>query len=200
MQIFSKQTELIEYAKTYVKVKVNGLEEVVNHCLYPIPGKPGLYATFPAILYCFAIINLLGALYEGNATKSARIFQAKKYMQKFMNYTPDQCDLLMDQFRHKIAHLSEPKAVIESKGRYIAWEYEHNRSQKHLTIEKLSGRSKIQITSRLSIGYDHVFHISIVGLVDNIKASVDLYLNELENTIALQNHFEKAVREIYDYK
>ncbi len=201
MQIFSDQGELIQYAKKFVKDKVNRLEEVVKHCLYEIPDKPGVYATFPAIFYCFATIDLLGALYKGDATKYAGTStQATDYMQKFMSYTPDQCNLLMAQFRHKIAHLSEPKAVIESKGRYITWEYEHNRSRKHLTIEKLSRRSKIPITSQLSIECDHVFHISILGLVDDIKASVDLYLSELENTTALQNHFEKAMREIYDYR
>lgn len=198
MQSFSDSNELIPYAEKFVKDKINRLEDVVNHCLYEIPGKPGLYATFPAIFYCFATIDLLGALYTGNATRNKG--QAKKYMKKFMNYTPDQCYLLMNQFRHKIAHLTEPEPVIELKSKYIAWRYEHELSAEHLKIKKLPRKFRGTVTSKLSVECDHEFHICILGLVKDIKTSIEDYLRKLRTTPELQMHFDKAIREIYDYR
>jgi hypothetical protein len=49
---------------------------------------------FPALLYCFSTIDLLGSLYEGEATGNARIYgkrasptgKAEKYMIDIMKY------------------------------------------------------------------------------------------------------------------
>lgn len=87
---------------------MDSLENDVRHCLQ----EP--YAPFPALLYRFSTtIDLLGALYAGDATKNAATTrQSADYMQRFMNYTEEQSHLLQSLFRHKIVHLAQPKAVV----------------------------------------------------------------------------------------
>jgi hypothetical protein len=55
------QIELNKFANEFLNDLINRLEKDINHCL----RKP--YAPFPAIIYCLATIDLLGALYTGEA-------------------------------------------------------------------------------------------------------------------------------------
>jgi hypothetical protein len=112
---FSETNELIQFARKFINNRVDSLEKDVSHCL----RKP--FAPFPAILYCFSTIDLLGALYAGQGAekdpatgnKVNTTANSKRYMEKFMNYTEEQRHLLMDIFRHKLVHLAQPKAVIK---------------------------------------------------------------------------------------
>jgi len=192
---FTDKRELISFAKNFTKERVESLEKDVRHCLL---GD----AAFPALLYCFSTIDLLGALCAGNATKSAPTTQqSKKYMRCFMNYNEEQSSLLMNLFRHKIVHLAQPSAVIKDNSRRICWRYWHESQEQHLKLVNRPQGSKVQVTSSWEISYDYEFNISISHLVKDIRDSVESpkgYLASLEKIPDLRDRFEKAIAQIYD--
>jgi len=200
MRVFSQQNELVQFARKFIlHERIASLEKDVKHCLFQ--GGEYAPAPFPALLYCFSTIDLLGALYCGDATKRARTSdQSKKYMLQFMSYTDEQAKLLQELFRHKLVHLAQPQPLIIDGARKVSWRYYHNCRQKHLVLERLSDKKKVQVTSNQSIEYDHVFHISVFSLMEDVKCSVEGpsgYLAMLETTPCLQANFERAVSQIY---
>ena len=109
-RIFTEQNELIRFAEGFVTTRIEALEKDVAHCLC----EP--YAPFPAITYCFATVDLMGALCNGDASEKARTSpQTVDYMKRFMHYTAEQTDLLMKVFRHKIVHLAQPNCRLHPK-------------------------------------------------------------------------------------
>jgi hypothetical protein len=86
---------------------------------------------FPALMYCFSIINLLGSLYCGQVGK--RSYETEKsflYMKNFMKqsnakgnplYNDDKISLLINGHRHKIAHLAMPQNIMEYDNKVITW-------------------------------------------------------------------------------
>jgi hypothetical protein len=115
MRRFVEQKDLIRFAVDFVRERIASLEKDVQHCL----SEP--YAPFPALLYCFSTIDLLGAICAGDATKKAPTTrQSVDYMQRFMHYTEEQARLLQSLFRHKIVHLAQPKAVVEDNSQQYA--------------------------------------------------------------------------------
>src|SRR6476469_10670730 len=51
-------------------------------------------APFPALLYCFSIIDLLGALYAGHAKSGQTTSDSERYMKHFLRYPQDKPLLL----------------------------------------------------------------------------------------------------------
>jgi hypothetical protein len=96
-----------------VKNRIDSLEKDVKYCVQkPSDLSSAAYAPFPALLYCFSTIDLVGSLYEGDASRSVdTVNNSKKYAQYFMNYTEEQSHLMIQIFRHKLVHLAQPKFV-----------------------------------------------------------------------------------------
>lgn len=181
--------------------KIGSLENDVKRCI--ASSNPYQPAPFPALLFCFSVIDLLGALSAGNARPGRTADQAKDYMHRFMNYTTDQADLLQKVFRHKLVHLAEPKPIMESKGRLISWQEWHDNREKHLLVESLKEPQIMPVTSNLRRTVNHVFHVGIWNLVEDVKLSVERpngYLDSLEKSTDLQDKFEQAISQLYDCK
>ncbi len=84
MKCFADTNELLRFAKTFLDERVDSLQKDVSHCLQ----EP--YSPFPALLYCFATVDLLGALLEGNAKRIRKSTDhSKAYMERFMYYTEE---------------------------------------------------------------------------------------------------------------
>lgn len=193
MKLFSEEKELVEYAGKLVHERIKSLEGDVQHCLAG-------HAVFPALLYCFATVDLLGALLAGDASRNANTSkQAKEYMGTFMNYSSEQIRLLQASFRHKLVHLAVPRPVVEDQGRQISWHVEYQQPGKHLHVEELSPADIRQETTKLCLGWDHRFCVSVLDLVREIKSSADTYLDVLAHSAALQGKFECAISQMYDY-
>ena len=202
---FPNKNELKRFARCFVKERMLSLEKDVIHCLQPP------YAPFPAILYCLSSIDLLGALNAGQAAKKDPITKenvnttsnSRQYMQQYMGYIDDQANIIVDLFRHKLVHLAQPKPCILNNNKVVAWQYVHEYTPKHLILEDAPPESKIQIKSDWSISVDQIFTIGIMQLKDDIQDSVYRhggYLDSIEsNTSNLQDKFEKAIGEIYQY-
>lgn len=193
---FTNQQQLAEFAKDFLEERLASLHKDVEHCLQ----DP--YAPFPALLYCFATIDLLGALMAGNAQRNAPTAQqAKDYITRFMSYTDEQARLFQSQFRHKLVHLAQPKAVIRDNGRNIAWKYWHESEGNHLTLVPLPAGTKAQVTASYVMPVSHQFNVSITHLAKDVHQSVGSsngYLAQLKSDSNLMSSFEQAIRQIYD--
>lgn len=135
-KIFNDAKGLIEFANKFiVDERLSSLKKDVKDCL----DKD---CAFPALLYCFSTVDLLGAVYTGfaeNGPGTTNNFKA--YALRFMNntnirYSNEQVTLIQEIFRHKIVHLAQPKLVVYSKKRDIHWRYEYPEINNHLKIEQ----------------------------------------------------------------
>ena len=189
---FADTDELIQFARTFLRDRTESLQRDVLVCTH------GATATFPAILYCFSTIDLLGALLGGDAKSTRR--SGKAYARRFMHYSADQCELLWDVFRHKIVHLAQPNPVQEIKNKKTTWRYWHDDSAHHLKLVPLVPPIHVTVTERLSFEAEQRFEVSIRHLVADVVDSVHAaggYLHELASDKDLQRNFSKAVTQIY---
>jgi hypothetical protein len=197
---FANPQDLLNHAKDFIDRRMSSLKNDVNHC---VKTKP--YAPFPALIYCFSNIDLLGALHAGKAGKknANTTQQSKIYMKDFMGYTELQSTLLQCIFRHKLIHNAEPLlSVIEYKSRRIAWQYNHCNVNNHLIfVPAIITNNNIQDTPTWNIQFNEIFEISILGLAEDIEKSVykhgSGYLQMLEKDSTLQSHYEDAIEDIY---
>jgi hypothetical protein len=122
--VFKDDTELMHFADEFiVKDRLDSLENDVRSCL-PTPPSAKIeaaeYAPFPALMYCFSIVDLLGSLYAGNARSGKTTENAARYMEKSLNYREDKLRLLQKIYRHKLVHLSQPKFAMLYNKQIIA--------------------------------------------------------------------------------
>ena len=194
MKSFNNDAELLKFAKKFLDEKIFSLEKDVNHCLV-LP-----YAPFPAIMYCFSIIDLLASLYCGHARPSNTSKNAATYMKDMMHYTEDQCHLLQQVFRHKIVHLAGPRTAYNYKGKIITWHYRHDSPEKHLSIESTPSGGYVQPTSKIKQNITHVFWISIKLLLEDIIQSYkgpNGYYSTLQADPILRKKFDEAVFDMF---
>jgi hypothetical protein len=196
MGTFADEHELLQFARTFLRERTGSLQRDVTVCIQ------GATAAFPALLYCFSTVDLLGALFSGDATSSTGITdRSKAYARRFMNYSEDQCSLLWSVFRHKIVHLAQPKPVRKFKGRKTTWGYWHDDGQHHLRIVPITPPICEAVTSGLSLDAEQRFEISIshfaLDIVDSVHAPSG-YLDTLALEKDLRDNFAKAVTEIYE--
>jgi hypothetical protein len=204
-KMFNDSKKLIEFANKFiVDERLSSLKKDVKECL----DKD---CAFPALLYCFSTVDLLGALYTGFAQNgSGTKNNFKAYALRFMNntnvrYNNEQVTLIQEIFRHKIVHLAQPKLVVYSKNRYIHWRYEYPEINNHLKIERHRRRQIKTILTPKALFYDHTFTISITKFLHDIQDSVtrhtDGYMARLkDNYKNLQGNFDTAIKQIYDPK
>lgn len=196
--MFATKKDLLDFARKFLDERLCSLEKDVRLCVQN-------ECAFPALLYCFATMDLLGALYEGDATGNVRTTKkAKEYMLQMMCYSGYEIDLLQKIFRHKTVHLAQPKAVIfdNKNNRTIGWRYEDPFQGRHMTLVKLPQSTELTILTPQKMTCDHLFVISILKFMEDIKSSVnrkpDGYLNLLEQVDIRQNKFGNAIKQIYD--
>lgn len=198
MDPFTNTDELIQFARTFLRDRTESLQRDVSVCTHEAT------AAFPAILYCFSTIDLLGALFGGNAkSPTGTTDRSKAYARRFMHYSDDQCSLLWDVFRHKIVHLAQPDPVKDFNGKKTTWGYWHDDGAHHLKLVPLVPPIHKTVTSRLSVDAEQRFEFSIrhlaIDIIDSVHAPGG-YLHSLASDTDLQNNFRKAVTQLYEPK
>ena len=183
--------EIITNARQLLKERTDSLINDVNHCLNK-DYNDTQPAPFSALLYCFSTIDLLGALYEGDASKRANTTaMAKNYMTQIMRYQSEKVELLQEVFRHKIVHLAQPAPATEYRGKIYKWDIKHNTPEVHLKEQSSSDKRGHLI-----------FSVSIKSLLKDVLESVfgaDGYLDKLKGSGILQANFLKAYTEFKAY-
>ena len=180
-----KKEEALQKAIDFLKERIESLEKDVTHCL----NKP--YAPFPAILYCFSTLDLLGALYSGEGKKKTGISKrTADFMKVVMKYKERDMKLIQELFRHKIVHLAQPGPIVELDSEKYSWGYCHNDTNKHLFYENVNEKY-----------FKYRFWVSIQELVNDIRKSIfgtDGYLSKINQKESLLKNFIKAYEEIYN--
>jgi hypothetical protein len=123
--VFKDEVQLLSFAEEFiVRNRLASLENDVNRCI-PIPcakiEETG-YAPFPALMYCFSVIDLLGSLMAGNARSGNTTDNAGRYMEKYLHIPKEKLRLLQKIYRHKLVHLSQPKFAMLYKKTNIGME------------------------------------------------------------------------------
>jgi hypothetical protein len=194
MAAFADTHELIQFARTFLRDRTDSLQRDVQVCIQ------GATAAFPAILYCFSTIDLLGALLSGQAEAAKGVTdRATAYARRFMHYSEDQCKLLWDIFRHKIVHLAQPHPAKNFKNKKTAWMYHHDDRAYHLKLGPIPPVQQ-NVASGITIKAEQLFEISIRDFVQDIVDSVHSpggYLHCLASDADLQDKFAKAIMAIY---
>lgn len=207
MKVFKNSKSLVDYAYRFIiEERLPSLQKDVKACLE-------FDCAFPALLYCFSTIDLLGALCNGNAIEGSNTKgNFKDYVTRFMKngsaisrkrYSSFQADLLQDIFRHKIVHLAQPKLVVQEGNKLIAWRYEYPYTSNHLALEQIGYRKKVRhILTPHDIFYEHIFVISITQLMYDIVYSVinsDGYYSKLRSNYKRhQVNFDQAIEQLYN--
>lgn len=198
---FKDDIELMEIAKKFIDDRMDSLENDVERCLPADRKEEAADAPFPALMYCFSIIDLLGSLYAGNARSRKTTENSVRYLVKYLyskdKLSLDKLSLLQKIYRHKLVHLSQPKFAMLYNKQIIAWKHDESDPSKHLTIEQKPDDATI-LGSFRKIHCDAQYIISIKALKNDIKSSVTQYLANLKNDADLQNKFVTAINQIYD--
>jgi hypothetical protein len=202
MYKFADETELLIHARGHVEQAVNSLNRDVKNCLKN-EFEP---APFPAILFCFATINLLGALVTGRADRGAddKLISIC-YMTRFMQYSTENATILVELFRHKLVHLAQPNPLIRFGPERITWKHHHRDRQFHLKKVSRKPGSEIggDVPSHWHIPVTHEFNISITDFAKDIRDSAmgpNGYYNALEHSPYLRANYELAVNRMYGEK
>jgi hypothetical protein len=201
--MFPDSFDVLDFAKKFLEERINSLK-----CDIAICTKNR--CPFPALLYCFSTVDLLGALYEGDATGNTRKYgshvgttaKAQRYMKEIMRYSPKEVVILQKQFRHKIVHLAQPSSVVYDNNKNVGWLLDLGFHGKHMLIEKLTSTTDVVTLTPYPMVQDHIFIVSIPKFVADIEASVmnipTGYLQKLiRNEDRLQSKFKAVLEEIY---
>ena len=189
-------TEELAFMKQYIMEKMNALRKDVLHCLQPP------FAPMPALLWCSSCLNLLGALLKGNS-RSYHTDNTKEYMEKFMGYTRDERELIIEVFRHKLSHLAQPGPFIKYKysGKVVAWTYSHEYTPYHLKLLDSHPEPTIPLPPwTIKPLIDQVFTLGITQFMQEIICSVirpEGYLQELEKNTEMFKNCRNAISEIF---
>jgi hypothetical protein len=194
MSIFANQNILMSFAHDFLKERTGSLRKDIDHCNQPP------YAPFPAFLYCFSTIDLLGALYQGSMGETGKLSEnSRKYMMKFMGYTKEQSELLQRLFRHKIVHSARIPVVIKYNSKLYTWKYDHLDRSTHLLIEDFHSPQTIEITPGWEVQASYRFNANIKPLADDIIESVEKsngYLESLGSSQTLRDSFEIGLKTV----
>jgi hypothetical protein len=197
---FKTPDDLIRNAEKMLRARCDSLNKDVIHCL----SEP--YAPFPAILYCFSTVDLLGALAAGRGDNNRQATpQSMDYLKIFMHYRDPIPTLLMGIFRHRLVHLAGPKTVFEyedtsSRKHNVVWNYTHNTPGKHLQIDGAVGVATID-NGLWNLNFDQSFWLDITSFTNDIVNSVlgpGGYLEQLKTNPTMQARYAAALNDLYD--
>jgi hypothetical protein len=192
---FADDIAIVGLADSLIRERLESLCKDVSHCL----KEP--FAPFPALLYCFATVDFLAALYAGDVTRNAKGPIAKTYMTQVMGYREEQAQLLQTIYRHKLVHLAQPRAVLRDGARLISWRYVHERHPQHLQLNQIP-KGWVRVTPQWYVVCEWELFLSIQSLVDDIVRSVEAapagYLHRVAHEAVLQANLKKALTGMFD--
>lgn len=187
----TSKADTLRKARELLDTRVSSLQKDVRYCVLRNIGTEDWPAPLPALLYCFATIDLLGSLYDGNAVSFGTISKrAKNYMVDAMKYPEDKVILLQEVFRHKIVHLAQLQPKVRVNGKVFTWHYYHDDRANHLALRDLENTKDT-----------FEFSVSIWSLAEDIAKSVtgpDGYYERLNQRESLRANFEKAYSQVFE--
>ena len=195
MTLSNDDKEIIEYAKRFLNSRISSLNNDVKRCLIEVDDNSqrilGQLAPFPALLYCFSMIDMLAALYSGNTkgNPGEKSDNSRRYMRDCMKYN--------DHFTYLLQACQSPHthSVTMEKTSHGPMMKEPK-----LNIYKLNTKKKKLDSMEKKLKHDGVFIIKISKLKEDIVQSVkrehDGFLAIIRSNKVVRGNFKKAVNEI----
>lgn len=207
---FENDRELLEFAETWLQGRAQAVGKNVRVCL--TRNEQNKSAPFLAIMECGAFLDLLSTFFAGAESASTKSVEA--YARKFLKTYPAlELKIFWVGFRHKIAHLTHPYFVLDTrleKGnipsdppRRIVWKVTADEEQTKLALELCVDASP-NLTSPnpmvpWPVPYDHRFTIRPIRLQEDLRESLSGpegyldWLKEPENSKGREN-FTRVIR------
>jgi hypothetical protein len=116
---FKTDKALISFARKFFRDRVGSFRKDIAICLTANANRNHAY--FPALITCIGFADLLSGLHAGKL-EGHGLIDLKRYAAQFMNavnYDTDRLEILYLAFRHKLAHLSFPYIVFDTKTKKI---------------------------------------------------------------------------------
>jgi hypothetical protein len=176
-----------DYIDVYFDVKKQSLNGDVEKCI-------ASNCPFPAILYCFSMIDLIMTIKNFN-TKHGKVHipklaeKSKEAMIHYLSLDAGMAALLQDVYRHKLVHESEPPSLIRHAGMSIGWCMALS-GGRNLVLEPLPSPRTAEVPPFLvAPQFGHLFHISIREFKDLILCALEKFKRDLKSTHSLERNF-----------
>jgi hypothetical protein len=202
---FSSDKELLEYARWFLRDRVNVFRKDVAICMSA--NSKGEHAYFPALITCIAFADFLSGLYAGKLDYP-RLPDLEAYISKFFRNKVDyvHISIVYVMFRHKIAHLAYPYLVFDTASkklpppnRRITWTVGIYRRKKPIDLIDYPTTKTISRTKTAwAVTYTSRIKISLTALRIDIINSIygpSGYLQHLRSDKTARNHFARCMLE-----
>ena len=210
MASFSTDKELITFARRFFRDRVGSFRKDVRICLTADNKREHAY--FPALITCIAFLDLLSGLYSGKL-EGHGLTELQQYVSRFMNptnYDPLRVSVLYMTFRHKIAHLSVPYVVFDTrtrkefaahKQRRITWSVFASKRPQPIELKDYAAPRPFKKTLRpWPLDYDCRALVSVrrfeVDIVKSIYGKSG-YLKHLEADANARAQFTKCMNSLF---
>jgi hypothetical protein len=200
---FSSGSEIVEFARAFLDEHLVRFKKDIKICLTPNTNNEHAY--FPALITCIAFAEFLSGLHAGKLDGSG-LRHLKKYAVDFMpiEYTEDRLNVLYECFRHKVAHLALPYAVLDTDTkpqtfhgqprRLITWTVSAGRGKPSIEISEVKPTKQIEMAvTPWPVYYDHRATVYLCSLAYDIKKSIPRYLRRLEDDPTARDRFKKCM-------
>jgi len=211
MSNFESDTQRAKFARGFIGNRLYGFRKDIRVCLTQ-DKRTGESAFFPALITCIAMLELLSGMYNGDLTHYHTLERILKFRKLFMDkrvYTPLLTKILYTVMRHKVAHLTHPYYVTDTRNeRYlrdykkqmrITWSISNGASQQAIQLIAEKGTVTRSPRPPWPVIYDHRLMIHLRTLSDDISNAADAYgtaLSASKNKI-LRNRFEETMKFFY---
>src|SRR5579871_5951214 len=107
---FAGSKELLIYAEDLLQRKLHHLKNDVEDCLLDGVKTRNAPAPYPAMLFSFSVIDMLGSLYTGSAKRREKSYE---YMTRVMQIESRKASILLQIYENKLTHFADPNTAIE---------------------------------------------------------------------------------------
>jgi len=114
---FESDAQRIRFARSFIEHRLYGFRKDIRVCLRSDPST-NKHAYFPALITCIGMLELMSGLYTGdirNADTLKRIIYFRSLFMDKTIYSPLIMKVLYSVMRHKIAHLSHPYMITDTR-------------------------------------------------------------------------------------
>jgi len=202
----TKDGDVVSFAKIFVRRRLEGFKKDIAICLKP--DENNSHAYMPGLMACFSLLDFFSGLNAGQMTGHNHE-QLIKYMRIFAppnRYDDYLLKLVYIAFRHKLAHLSHPYFVLNTKNderlkerqMLLTWTISEEAHDPPIRLKCYSKPERItKQPTPWPVSYDHRIHISIRTLADDAIKTARKYLAKLKHDADLQKKFRECMCEFY---
>lgn len=210
--LFSDGQEVVKFANEFLLHRKCHFDKDIDICLTAkvVPWcRPGEnHAYMPALMAIISFWEFMSGFYKGSLShkkrKTKMIKYAKDCFLEYAKYDPEELNLIVTQYRDKIAHLSHPIVpdVWRTKdgNRHVTFDITEEMFDPAVRAEMLPVGRKFQKTKPVppwTWRYDTILKVSLPQLHKDVSESALVYLAKLREDVDVQRRFCEAMTDYY---